>query len=75
MTLTEMSLCYARTAALLQRRIQSLRAQEPEDPEAAFHLHRRISELTPLLREARALAALTEHYYDRSFYGYEQYRL
>ena len=60
MTLTEMSLCYARTAALLQRRIQSLRAQEPEDP---------------LLREARALAALTEHYYDRSFYGYEQYRL
>ena len=55
MTLTEMSLCYARTAARLQRRIQSLRAQEPEDPEAAFHLPRRISELTPLLREARAL--------------------
>ena len=47
------------------------RAQE--DPEAAFRLRRRIDELTPLWREARELAALTAHYYDRGYHKRETY--
>ena len=47
------------------------RAQE--DPEEAFRLRRRIDELSPLWREARELAALTAHYYDRSHQSHEKY--
>ena len=77
MTLLEMSVCYRDSAAAIHGRIAELRAREREqmDPEAAFRLRQRINELTPLLREARELASLTAHYYDRSYHRYEQYTL
>lgn len=77
MTLLEMSASYRLSAAAIHGRIVELRTLEraQEDPEAAFRLRRRIDELTPLWREARELAALTEHYYDRSYHKHEKYTL
>lgn len=77
MTLLEMSGTYRQSAAAIHGRIVELRALEraQEDGEAAFRLRRRIDELTPLWREARELAALTEHYYDRSYHKHEKYTL
>ena len=68
MTLLEMSVRYQDSAAAIHGRIVELRGLErvQEDPEEAFRLRRRIAELTPLWREARELAAVTAHYYDRS---------
>ena len=76
MTLLEMSASYRSSAAAIHGRIVELRALEraQADPEAAFRLRRRIDELTPLWREARELAALTAHYYDRSYHN-EKYTL
>ncbi len=67
MTLLEMSASYRSSAAAIHGRIVELRGQEraQADPEAAFRLRRRLGELTPLWREARELADLTAHYYDR----------
>jgi len=45
------------------------------DSEERFRLRRRIDELTPLWREARELAVLTAHYYDRSYHKDEKYTL
>ncbi|MCI9579175.1 MAG: hypothetical protein HFF98_10050 [Oscillibacter sp.] len=73
MTLLEMSASYRSSAAAIHGRIVELRGLEraQADPEAAFRLRRRIDELTPLWREARELAALTAHYYDRSHRNHE----
>lgn len=75
MTLAELSVQYAGNAAAIHGRIIELRAEElaAEDPDVLFHLRRRIDELTPLWREARELAALTAHYYDRSYHKNEKY--
>ena len=77
MTLLEMSALYAESAAALRRRIGELRqaARELKDEEARRLLQRRITELTPLLQENRELAALTAHYYDRSYHRHERYTL
>lgn len=77
MTLAELSRTYQASAAAIHRRLQELRGQlkAETDPAAAERLRRRIAELTPLWRETRDLALLTEHYYDRSFYRYEHYTL
>lgn len=77
MTLFEMSASYRDSAAAIHGRIVELRGLERAqvDPEAAFRLRRRIDELTPLWREARELAALTAHYYDRSYHKHEKYTL
>ena len=77
MTLREMSQCYASSAAAIHGRIVELRGLEQAqmDRETASRLHRRIEELTPLWREARELAALTAHYYDRRSRGYGQHTL
>ena len=77
MTLLEMSLSYQDSAAAIYGRIVELRSLErtESDPEAAFRLRRRIDELMPLWREARELAALTAHYYDRSYHKHEKYTL
>lgn len=77
MTLLEMSLSYRDSAAAIHGRIVELRTQErtQADPETVFRLRRRIDELTPLWREARELAALTAHYYDRSYHKHEKYTL
>ena len=77
MTLLEMSALYAESAAALRRRIGELQqaARELKDEEDRRLLRRRITELTPLLQEARELAALTAHYYDRSYHRHERYTL
>ena len=77
MTLLEMSVYYAANAATLRARIVELRAAEQaqQDKEAAYHLHRRVLALMPLWQEARDLAKLTAHYYDRSTYKHEKYQL
>ena len=77
MTLLEMSALYAESAAALRRRLGELRqaARELKDEEDRRHLRRRITELTPRLQETRELAALTAHYYDRSYHRHERYTL
>lgn len=67
MTLLEMSVQYAEHAAALRSRIVELRGLERQetDREAARVLHCRVSALLPLWQEARELARLTAHYYDR----------
>ena len=50
-------------------------ARELKDEEDRRLLRRRITELTPLLQETRELAALTAHYYDRSYHRHERYTL
>ena len=77
MTLLEMSASYRPSAEAIHGRIVELRllVRDEADPEAVFRLHRRIDELTPLWREARELAALTAHYYDRSYHKHEKYAL
>ena len=76
MTLEEMSLLYAKSAALIHARILELQAAERKaaDSETALRLHQRISQLLPLLRECRELASWTAHYYDRGFSVYEKYK-
>ena len=66
MTLLEMSVLYADSAAAIRLRITELKAAERQaDREAARLLRQRIAELAPLLRDARELAFRTAHYYDR----------
>ena len=74
MTLLEMSVQYAEAAAALRLRIAELRAAERAAPDAlsARALKARIHALLPLLQEARELAALTAHYYDRGGHRHEQ---
>ena len=77
MTLLEMSVYYADSAALIRTRIAELRAAEraETDPDAARRLQLRIETLRPLLRETRELAVLTARYYDRSYHKHEKYTL
>lgn len=67
MTLLEMSVHYAAHAAELRGRIVELRGLERRaaDRESAQALRQRIAALLPLWQEARDLARLTAHYYDR----------
>lgn len=73
----ELSVDYRISAAAIHGRLAELRAMEKAsaDPEEAFRLRRRMAELTPLWREAKALAELTEHYYERSYYRDAHYTL
>ena len=77
MTLLELSAVYADSAAARRLRIAELRAAMGalSDPEELRALRARIAALDPLLREARALAELTAHYYDRSYHKHEKYTL
>ena len=70
MTLRELSYEYKEHADMLAVRIRALRqwARETEDAEQKARLERRIAELRPLLQEARELAVLTRHYYDRRYH-------
>lgn len=67
MTLMEMSRQYAADAAVFSRRIRYLqqRAAAERDEEQRRQLLLRIAELRPLLRQSRAMAYVTAHYYDR----------
>ena len=75
MTLMELSVQYEDSAAAIRGRIAQLRIAEQEqtNAEAARALRQRIEALVPLLREARELAVLTAHYYDRSYHKHERY--
>ncbi len=77
MTLWEMSAAYRDSAELLRTRLALLRAarRASASEEEARALERRIRDLTPLLRQCRELASLTEHYYEGSCRRYERYRL
>jgi len=41
----------------------------------AWHIKRRIAELTPMLTQMNELAELTAHYYDKGYYRSEKYTL
>ena len=72
MTLLELAAVYAENAAVLHGRITELRRMvrlEP-DRETARALQRRVEALLPLWREARSLARITAHYYDREAFGW-----
>lgn len=75
MTLRELSVCYEEAAALLRQRLRLLREmlKTETDPEAIWHLKRRIAELSPMLTQMNELAELTAHYYDRGYYRSEKY--
>lgn len=75
MTMLEMSVTYRTGAEALRLRIRELKQkrQSQSDPEEIFRLTRRIAELEPLLREARELAAVTAHYYERGYHKDEKY--
>ena len=77
MTLVEMSALYMDSAVAIRGRIAQLReaARDQTDQELSRALQQRIAELVPLLRETRELAALTAHYYDRSYHKHERYTL
>ena len=77
MTLRELSYEYKEHADALAQRIRELRqaARETEDPETKNRLERRMAELRPLLQEARELALLTRHYYDRRYHKNGKYTL
>lgn len=77
MTLRELSYEYKEHGDIIAQRIRELRAQakETEDPELKNRLERRMAELRPLLQEARELALLTRHYYDRRYHKNGKYTL
>ena len=74
MTLLEMSVHYADSAAVIRTRIAELQAAErtTTDPETARRLHIRAEALRPLLHEMRELAVLTARYYDRSYHKHDR---
>ena len=75
MTLAEMSAEYEAAAVLLRARLKLLRQmeQQAQEPEEIWHIHRRITELTPMLTQMNELAELTGHYYERGYYRNEKY--
>ena len=77
MTLRQIGAEYRVSGDLLRRRLKELRAalKTARDPEQIWQLKRRIAELTPMLTECNALAALCEHYYERGYYRDEKYTL
>ena len=77
MTLRELSKDYEAAAALLRRRLGTLRKllAQADDPEEIWHIQRRIAELTPMLTEMNELAELTARYYERGYYRDEKYTI
>ena len=77
MTLLEISRGYEEAAVPLRRRLNQLRKllSKAEDPEEAWHIKRRIAELSPMLTEMNELAELTAHYYERGYWRDKKYTL
>ena len=77
MTLAQLSVEYRSHAAVLKTRIEELKQEyrlcrsKPE----RLSLERRIRILSSMYRDARELAALTEHYYDRGYHSNERYKI
>lgn len=77
MTLSELSVEYRSHAAVLKTRINELEQQlrrSRSKPER-LALERRIRLLSGMYRDAKELAALTEHYYDRGYHSNEIYKM
>ena len=74
MTMQQLSQQYNAQALDIQQRLAQLRQQSRQitDPLQQDRLQQRIRALQPLLTECRALAQVTEHYYDRG-YRHETY--
>lgn len=77
MTLQEMSACYAESAAAVAAILRELRARlrSSEDENERIFLRCRISMLNAVLTQARELAQLTAHYYERGYWRNEKYTL
>ena len=75
MTLEELSKTYREAAKPLRERLQQLRMElvTETNPQIAFCLKRRISQMTPILTQLNELAELTEHYYERGYWRNEKY--
>ena len=69
MTLLELSAEYRSNARALDLRICQLRylLDQTQSADQRCQLEDRIRMLSTMLREARELAVLTEHYYDRGY--------
>ena len=66
MTLQELSVEYRAHAETLSARVKELE-RRLEQPRERCLLQDRIRMLSTMVREARELAVLTEHYYDRGY--------
>lgn len=77
MTMKQLSAAYRQAADAITARIRELTGMSKvsEDPEEIDKLRRRIAELRPLQREARELAELTAHYYERGYHRNGKYTL
>ncbi|WP_186565302.1 hypothetical protein [Lawsonibacter celer] len=77
MTLLELSVQYHAQAAALRERVAQLRARQERswDENERLQLADRIRLLQAMQREARELAALTEHYYERGYWRNVKYTL
>ena len=73
--MNDLTMEYKKSASLIRCRLAELRAElkRESDPEKAWHLKRRIAELTPILTEMNELAELTERYYEKGYYRSEKY--
>ena len=77
MTLLELSEQYRVQAVILRERMTLLRSRQQEtwDEDERLQLANRLRLLQAMQREARELAALTEHYYDRGYCRNAKYTL
>lgn len=77
MTMEQLSAAYRQAADAIAARIRELNEiiKASEEPEEIDKLRRRIAELRPLQREARELAELTAHYYERGYHRNGKYTL
>ena len=77
MTLLELSVQYHAQAAALRERVAQLHARQERswDENERLQLADRIRLLQAMQREARELAALTEHYYERGYWRNVKYTL
>ena len=77
MTLMELSALYDDSAGLISGRLAELRSalRVCGSEDESRRLRRRMAELKPMLTQCRKLSCLTARYYDRDFYGYDEYRL
>ena len=77
MTLRELSADYEAAAVALRARLRLLRQMldKAETADEAWHIKRRIAELTPMLTQMNELAELTARYYERGYYRNEKYTL
>lgn len=77
MTLSELSVQYRTHAAAMKGRIEELegRCAMARNKEERRALERRIRLLTSMYRDAKEMAALTGHYYDRGYHSNGKYKM